>query len=116
MDDLAYSYDLADVVHYYHLFRDMMSCWKDIYENDIVTLEYEALTVNQLEETRALLNALGLGWQDECLSPHKSTRVAKTASSQQVKEKIYTGSSQKWRRFEPFLKGAFDELVRYTKA
>ena len=114
--DLGYSYDLADVVHHYHLFRDIMSCWKDIYGDNIVTLEYEALTVNQLDETRALLNALGLEWQDECLSPHKSTRVAKTASSQQVKEKIYTGSSQKWRRFEPFLKGAFDELVRYTKA
>jgi hypothetical protein len=34
----------------------------------------------------------------------------KTASQQQVRKKVYKGSSQAWRKYEPFLGGAFDEL------
>ena len=49
-DNLAYSYDLSDVVHQYHLFRDMMSYWKQMHGRNIVTLEYEALTINQFDE------------------------------------------------------------------
>jgi len=74
-------------------------------------LDYEKLTNSQELETKKLIHYLDLDWQDECLSPHMNTRAVKTASQQQVRKKVYQGSSQKWLKYEPFLNGAFDGLT-----
>ena len=42
--------------------------------------------------------------------PEKNKRSVKTASQQQVRQKVYQGSSEAWRKYEPFLNGAFDGL------
>ena len=36
--------------------------------------------------------------------------IVKTASSLQVREKVYKGSSEEWKKFEKYLDRAFDEL------
>jgi hypothetical protein len=74
-------------------------------------LDYEKLTVDQENETRKLIKYLGLKWEMACLSPHKNKRSVRTASQQQVRQKIYKGSSQAWRKYEPYLNGAFDKLL-----
>jgi len=50
-----------------------------------------------------LLAYCDLPWADACLSPHANTGPVDTASAVQVRKKIYRGSSQNWRRYEPFL-------------
>jgi hypothetical protein len=37
-------------------------------------------------------------------------RYVKTASSLQVRKKVYKGSSEEWKKFEKYLDRAFDEL------
>jgi hypothetical protein len=73
-------------------------------------LDYDRLTVEQEAETRKLIEHIELDWEDACLSPQKNKRSVRTASQQQVREKVYTGSSDAWRKFEPYLNGLFDEL------
>jgi len=109
---LGYSYDLADVVAYYRLYEDLMAFWARDYGGEIYDLDYELLTQNPEEETRRLIDWLGIGWQDSCLSPHKNTRGVTTNSQLQVRQAIYTGSSAAWKKFEPWLDGAFDGLAR----
>ena len=53
---------------------------------------------------------LELQWEHGCLSPQSNQRSVRTASNQQVRKKVYQGSSQQWRKFEPYLNGAFDQL------
>ena len=65
---------------------------------------------NQEPETRRLIEYLELNWEDACLAPQKNERSVKTASQQQIRQKVYQGSSQAWRKYEPFLDGVFDEL------
>ena len=52
-------------------------------------MDYEKLTVDQENETRKLIKYLGLKWEMACLSPHKNKRSVRTASQQQVRQKIY---------------------------
>ena len=56
-----------------------------------------------------LIQKMGLPWEDACLSPEKS-RVSRTASAMQVSKPVYTGSSEKWREFEPYLGPVFASL------
>ena len=37
-------------------------------------------------------------------------RSVHTASQQQVRQKVYRGSSLQWNKFEPYLNGAFDNF------
>jgi tetratricopeptide (TPR) repeat protein len=107
---LGYSYNLDDVVKFYNLYMDLMQFWQERYPDRIYELNYENLTSNQGQETRALIQYIGLDWQEACLSPQENKRIVNTVSQQQVRQKVYQGSSQQWKKFEPFLGGAFDEL------
>lgn len=108
---LGYSYDLEDLVKHYALYKDLMRHWSELFPSRIVELNYESLTQDQSSETMNLIEALELKWDDACLSPEKNERTVLTASNSQVKKGVYTGSSQKWKRFEPFMNGVFDSLT-----
>ena len=92
------------------LYSDLMKLWQSEYSDRIYNLNYEKLTTNQESETRKLIDHLGLDWEEACLSPHKNKRIVRTASQQQVRQKVYQGSSEAWRKYEPYLDGAFNGL------
>ena len=77
-------------------------------------LNYEELVNSQEQETRKLINYLDLEWQEDCLFPEKNQRSVQTASNLQVRKKVYKGSSLIWKKYKPFLGGAFDNLEKYN--
>jgi tetratricopeptide (TPR) repeat protein len=109
--DLGYCYDLDDTVTYFGLYTDLMQFWLGHYGDRIYNLNYDNLTINQDDETRKLIEYLELEWENDCLSPQHNKRSVRTVSQQQVRQKVYQGSSQQWRKFEPYLNGAFDQLT-----
>ncbi len=108
---MNYSYKLNYVIKYYELYKNLMKFWTKQFPNKIYDIDYELLTVKQEEETRKLINYIGLNWDDKCFQPQNNTRSIGTASAIQVREKVYQGSSQQWKKYKPFLKGAFDHLA-----
>jgi len=108
---IRYCYDLEDLVAYYNLYENLMNLWLNEFGDKIFNLDYEKLTTDQEGETKKLINYLELKWEDACLTPEKNKRIVKTASSKQIRQKIYKGSSQKWKKFEPFLDGKLDNII-----
>ena len=108
--NVGYPYDLNDVVEYHTLYENLMEFWKIQLTDRIYNFDYELLTTNQESETKNLIQYLGLDWQEECLSPQSNNRRVATASNKQIREKIYQGSSQQWKVFQPFLNGVLDHL------
>ena len=108
---MGYPNDIKDIVNYFELYCDLMRFWDESYRNKIYHLDYDKLTLEQEVETKSLMSHLNLNWEASCLSPHKNNRIVRTASHQQVRQKIYRDSSQAWRKFQPYLGGAFDELI-----
>ena len=106
--DLGYCYALDDIISYHGLYENLMEFWKSSLGKKIYNLDYKLLTVNQENETRNLIDFLDLDWDEKCLSPQNNTRGVSTASNIQVRKKVYQGSSQHWKRYEPFLSGTFD--------
>jgi hypothetical protein len=108
---IGFCYAIDDVVSYYKLYENLMVFWTSTLSERIYNLDYEQLTINQERETRQLIEHLGLDWQQNLLSPQKNTTHVATASSLQVRRKVYQGSSEQWKKYEPFLNGAFDGLL-----
>ncbi|MEK6205235.1 MAG: tetratricopeptide repeat protein [Amylibacter sp.] len=100
---MRFSYDMQDIAHYYGLYRDLMKFWHAQLPDRIYDVNYEHLTENQLQETQNLLSYLELGWEDAVMDFHKNTRPVATASSQQVRNKLYKGSSQDWETYAKHL-------------
>ncbi|MDC1117274.1 sulfotransferase, partial [Luminiphilus sp.] len=109
-DSLGYCYDLDDILHYHELYQDLMRFWHQALPNRIYDLNYEVLTEDQEEQTRKLIEHLRLGWDDACLSPQENDRGVATASNVQVRQKVYQRSSERWKRYKPYLNGALDRL------
>ena len=87
-----------------------MAFWEKEYAGKINHVDYDKLTVDQEIETRKLINHLNLDWEEACLSPHENTRSVMTASQQQIREHVYQGSSEAWRKFEPCVNSIFEKL------
>ena len=112
-EGLGYSYNLKDTVAYFKLYQELMEFWQRKYSGKIYHLNYDKLTIKQELETKKLIEFLELEWEVSCLSPQINERSVRTASQQQVRKKVYKGSSAAWRKFEPFLNGEFEELNLY---
>ena len=108
--DLSYSYSIDDIIKYYELYEDLMNFWKKLFSDRIYEVDYESLTNNHENEIKKLIKYLDLDWEDGCLSPEKNKRVVTTASNKQIRNKIFKGSSQKWKNYKPFLNGILDNL------
>ena len=89
-----------------------MEFWGNEFSHKVYNLDYELLTDNQESETRRLIDFIGLEWDENCLHPEGNTRSVSTASNLQVRQRVYRGSSDQWRNYEPFLDGAFEDLHR----
>ena len=109
--NIGYCYSIDDVISYHKLYENLMEFWAKGLSKRIYNLDYELLTLNQESETRQLIDYLGLDWDENCLSPQKNTRSVATASNLQVRQKVYQGSSEQWKKYQPFLNGALDGFL-----
>jgi Tfp pilus assembly protein PilF len=110
---LGFSYDQKDLAHYYSLYSELINFWHEKFPNTIFDICYEDLTVNQENETRKLLNYCELAWDNNCLNFHKNKRAVKTTSAMQVRNKIYQGSSNVWKKYEKHLQVLVKGLEKY---
>jgi hypothetical protein len=78
---------------------------------------YERMVADTESEVRALLDHVGLPFEDACLSFWTNDRPVRTASSEQVRQPIFREGLDQWKNYEPWLgplKDALgDALVRY---
>jgi len=110
---IGYSYNIDDLAGFYGLYADLMDFWHQLFPGKIYDMCYEDLTTNQEEETKKLLQYCELDWDKNCLSFHKNKRAVQTASSIQVREKMYQGSSEAWKKHEAYLKPLIKALNAY---
>jgi len=71
---------------------------------------YEELVADPEAEVRRLLTYCGLPFEAGCLRFYENPRGVRTASSEQVRRPIFTGATDHWRRFEPWLGPLIDSL------
>ena len=109
----GWAYNLEDLAGFYGLYTDLMDFWHQTFPDKIYDLCYEELTTNQGEETRKLLDYCELNWDENCLNFYTTKRAVKTASALQVRQKMYQGSSEAWKKHEAYLQPLIKGLSSY---
>ncbi|WP_395646359.1 tetratricopeptide repeat-containing sulfotransferase family protein [Terricaulis sp.] len=99
----AFTYDLADVGRYYSDYVEMMARFEAAAPGRVHRVLYEDMIENTEAEVRRLLSYLGLPFEPACLEFYANKRAVRTASSEQVRQQIYTGAVEQWRHYEPWL-------------
>ncbi len=99
-DTHNYAYDQRDLALYYKTFLDMVDFWRARVPDWFYEVEYEALVADPEVESRKLIAACRLEWQDACLNFHENTRKVETLSLYQVRQPISGGSVKGWKRYE----------------
>ena len=99
----AFSYDLADMGHYYADYVALMAHFDAVLPGRIHRVIYEDMVADTETQVRALLDYCELAFDPRCLRFFENTRAVRTASSEQVRQPIYTDGVAQWKRFEPWL-------------
>jgi len=95
-----YAYNQRDLGLYYRMFVEMVEFWREKLPGGFHEIQYEDLIADPEAESRKLLAACDLEWEDQCLDFHKNTRKVSTLSVAQVRQPIYASSMQAWKRHE----------------
>ena len=110
---LGFPYDMDDLAGFYGLYTDLMAFWHQLFSDKIYDICYEDLTTNQEEETRKLLEYCELDWDEKCLNFHTNKRAVAIPSALQVRQKMYQGSSEVWKKHEAYLQPLIKALSSY---
>jgi hypothetical protein len=97
---MSYALNLMDIGHYYRQYLRLMRHWKALYGSDILDSDYDALVAEPRPVLEALLEYLGLDWDERCLNVPAAGRAVKTASVWQVREPLFQRSSGRARHYE----------------
>ena len=108
----GFAHNFQDLCSYYALYVELMDFWRDKLPYMIYDISYEELTSNQEIETKKLLEFCELDWDENCLDFHNNNRAVRTTSALQVRQKMYQGSSEAWKKYESYL----EPLIRGLKS
>ena len=105
---VAFAYDLTHIGAYYRQYRRVMSHWREALPLPILEVSYERLVADTDNETRRIVEFLGLPWDPSCLRFFETERVVGTASYEQVRRPVYGTSVGRHRDYRQWL----DPLAR----
>jgi tetratricopeptide (TPR) repeat protein len=101
---MNFAMDLSDLAHYYTEHRRLVAHWRHVLPpGTLLDVPYAELVADQEKWTRRILDFVGLPWDERCLDFHKTERAVTTASTWQVRQKIYKTSVQRWRNYKKFI-------------
>lgn len=106
----TFTYDFYDLAHYYSQYVRLMEHWDSVLPGKVLRVNYEDVVADLDTNVRRVAEHCGLEWEESMLRFYETKRAVKTASSEQVRQPIYSGSVNLWRRYEAYLGDLIDFL------
>ncbi len=102
-----FSYELTELGEYYVQYQRLMEHWNKVTPGFTLDVRYEDVVGDLESQVRRILDFCNLPFEENCLRFHETERAVKTASSEQVRQPIYSSSVNLWRNYE----GHLGELI-----
>ena len=110
----GFAYDLAHMGHYYRDYVTLMEHFDDVLPGRVHRVIHEHLIEDTDGQVQAMLEYLGLPFEDACLRFWETDRAVRTPSSEQVRRPINRDGVDIWRDYETWLtplKEALGDIV-----
>jgi len=105
-----FTYDMLELAEFYRCYVEMMAHWGEVLPGQVLDVHYEDTVTNFEAQVRKILEFCGLEFEESCLRYYETRRAVKTASSEQVRQPIYTTALGLWRKYGDSLALWQDEL------
>ena len=106
----SFVYDLTDIGEYFVQYQRMMDHWHQVLPGKVLTLQYEELVMDLETHVRHLLDHCELPFEEACLRFWETDRPVRTASSEQVRQPIFTSSIHRWRNYQAHIEELIEVL------
>lgn len=97
---LTYATDLEHCAKQYIVYTKVMEHLTESFGIKLHDAVYEQTTANPEESIRAMLDHIGLPFDQACMDFHKSKKAVHTASAAQIRQPMYTSSNNRWKNYE----------------
>jgi len=104
--EVPYAHRLEHLARKYAEQIEVMNHWKAMLGDRIHTVRYEDIVADPEGQARALVDFVGVPWDERVLRFHENPEAVRTASQAQVRRPIYASSVDDWRRYEHHLEPA----------
>jgi len=112
VDNVPFSYDLAELGHYYRAYEELMTAWRNVLPPDaMLEISYEELVTNFEAQARRILAYCNLDWNPQVLEFHRFRHPVRSASQSQVRRPLYASSVGRAIAARSYL-AAFEEAMR----
>ena len=110
--NLAHNYanNLGALAHFYREYERLMDHWLAVLDLPILEVNYLETVFNLERSARRMVNFLDLEWDPDCLQFHRSGRITATASYDQVRQPVYTGSIGRWKHYRKHVASLIEEF------
>jgi len=105
-----FCYDLVEIGEYYMQYQRLMDHWHEALPGKVLDIQYEDVVADLEGQVKRILAYCELDWEESCLTFHQTSRSVKTASSEQVRQPIYSSAVNTWRHYESHLDALIEVL------
>jgi len=105
-----FTYDLTEIGEYYLQYQRLMDHWHQVLPGFVLDVQYEDVVGDLEGQVRRILDYCDLPFEQACLDFHQTERAVKTASSQQVRQPIYSSSVNFWENYQSHLSELIEVL------
>ena len=110
----TFTYDLFELGEFYLEYDKLMKHWDNLLPGKVLRVQYEDVVSDLENEVKRILDYCNLPFEEECVNFHETKRAVRTASSEQVRQPIYSQSINTWKKFDAHiqsLKEILDPLL-----
>ena len=115
----TFTYDLTEIGEYFVQYQHLMDHWHEVLPGRCLTVQYEEVVTDFENQVRRLLEYCELPFEEACINFFETERPVRTASSEQVRQPVYSKSVNFWRNHEANLEELIEVLEpllpRYQK-
>ncbi|SLN16422.1 tetratricopeptide repeat-containing sulfotransferase family protein [Ruegeria meonggei] len=107
---MRYASNLQAIAHSANMYRRYMAHWDAVFGDKILTVPYERLVADPETYSRQVASFCDIEWTETMMHPEKNTKQVRTASIDQVRNKISTKSIGGWQSVSDDLRPLLDGL------
>jgi len=97
------AYRVENIFHHLNAVYDLSRHYGDVMDNNILQLKYEDFVAQQEQETRNMIDHIGLPFEQACLNFQSNTSYTPTPSYIQVQSKVTDSAIERYKNYQAHL-------------